>query len=145
MDETLETLLYGMQFKKLLEKLLLPIENKYDLNKVDLQIMFYLYSAGSRNTSKDIMELKRFTRGHISQSLGRLQKKGYITIELDTKDRRCMHNYLTECSEDIIEQLRDVFARVREIIFTGITEEEKEVLISAVQKISRNINEVIST
>ena len=70
------TMLYGMKFRRFMEKMLKSIEEEYELNKVDLQIMFYLYSAGDKNSSKDIMELEMFTRGHISQSLGRLAEKG---------------------------------------------------------------------
>lgn len=144
MNDSLEALLYGMQFRKLLEKLLEPVEEEYGLNKVDLQIMFYLNSAGSRNASKDIVQLGKFTRGHISQSLGRLQRKGYLIIEHDAEDRRCSHNYLTHKSDEIIQKLQDAFDRVRDIIFRGITEEEQAILLSVVQRMNQNINNAIS-
>lgn len=144
MDYSVVTLLYGMKFKRLLEKILKPIEDEYNLNKVDLQIMFYLYSAGRRNTSKDIMELKMFTRGHISQSLGRLQKKGYVLIEQDAEDRRCTHNYLTANADIVIEKLRNIFGQIQDIVMQGVTEEEKAVLDTVVRKVNENINHVLS-
>lgn len=144
MDYSVVTLLYGMKFKRLLEKILKPIEDEYNLNKVDLQIMFYLYSAGRRNTSKDIMELKMFTRGHISQSLGRLQRKGYVLIEQDAEDRRCTHNYLTANADIVIEKLRNIFGQIQDIVMQGVTEEEKAVLDTVVRKVNENINHVLS-
>ena len=143
MNYSLVALLYGMKFKKLLDIFLKPIENEYDLNKVDLQILFYLYSAGSLNTSKDIMELKLFTRGHISQSLGRLQKKGYVMIKQDMEDRRCTHNYLTSNVEEIINKLKSIFDQVQGILMKGVTEEEKKAVDSVVQKVNENNNQVI--
>ena len=145
MDYSFETLLYGTQFRKLLEKLLEPVEKEYQLNKVDLQILFFLNSAGMCNTSKDIMELKMFTRGHISQALGHLQKNGYILIKQDREDRRCIHNCLTEKADAIVQKLQVLFQQAEDIIFQGVTPEERAVLKSSVQKINRNINEVLSS
>ena len=113
------TMLYGMKFRRFMEKMLKSIEEEYELNKVDLQIMFYLYSAGDKNSSKDIMELEMFTRGHISQSLGRLQKKGDVLIEQDPEDRRCTHNNLTERADEVIGKLRKVFERMQAVIMDG--------------------------
>ena len=143
MNYSMVTLLYGMKFRRLLEKFLKPIEEEYALNKVDLQIMFYLYSAGPLDTSKDIMELKLFTRGHISQSLGRLQKKGYVIIEQDKEDRRCTHNHLTANAGEVINKLQDIFGRVQEILMQGVTEEEKNAVTSVVRKVNENMNRVV--
>ena len=68
-----------MQFRRLLAKEMQPVEIKYGLQKIDMQILLYLKRAGEQNTSKDIMRLNMFTRGHISQSLSRLQKMGYVS------------------------------------------------------------------
>ena len=96
MNYSLDTLLYGMQFRRLMEKEMAPIETTYGLQKIDMQILIYLKHAKELNTSKDIMKMNMFTRGHISQSLSRLQKKGLVRMEQDQEDRRCTHNYLTD-------------------------------------------------
>lgn len=145
MNRSVESFLYGMQFRKLLQKELQLVQKEYGLNSIDTQVMFYLYKAGDRNTSSDIMQLQMFTRGHISQSLGRLQKKGYIVMEQDEKDRRCTHNYLTEDAREILLKLQNIFDEVEEIIFQGVTEEERQVFAAVVQKVSENISHVISS
>jgi hypothetical protein len=48
MNYSLESLLYGMQFRKLLEKKLEPLEKEYGLYKIDMQILFYLDHAGEK-------------------------------------------------------------------------------------------------
>lgn len=138
---SLESLLYGMQFRKLLEKKLEPLEKEYGLYKIDMQILFYLDHAGEKNTSSDMMELKMFTRGHISQSLTRLQKKGYIQMEQDLEDRRCTHNYLTKEAYVVIEQVEKIYESVQDIIMKGVTEEERRILSVVAQKVNQNINE----
>lgn len=144
MNYSLEALLYGMQFRRLMEKELEPVQKEYGIYRIDMEILLYLNRAGENNTSKDILELGLFTRGHISQSLSRLQRKGYVAMEQDRRDRRCTHNYLTAEARDVIGKLRQVYERVHSIVLNGVTEEELEVLAGVAQKVGRNINNAIS-
>lgn len=144
MNYALDALLYGMQFRKLLEKKMKYVEKEYGLNRIDAQILFFLKHAGEHNTSSDMMKLQMFTRGHISQALSRLQKKGYIRMEQDMEDRRCTHNYLTKDAQDIIEKIAASHENIYNIILKDVTQEERDMLMTVVQKINKNINEVLS-
>ncbi len=143
MNDALESFLYGTQFRRLLEKKLGPIEQQYGLQKIDMRILLFLYKSDDHNTSTDIMQLNMFTRGHISQSLTRLQKKGYIQMIQDQEDRRCTHNYLAEKAGEIIEELKKTFQNIKDIIFENVTEEEQKVLISVVKKVSQNVKNAL--
>ncbi len=143
MNYSLDTLLYGMQFRRLMEKEMQPIETEYGLYKIDVQILLYLKHAGSQNTSKDIMRMNMFTRGHISQSLSRLQKKGYVRMEQDLEDRRCTHNYLTESASDALSKIERMSKQIRKIVLEGVTEEEQKVFATVAQKMTRNIEKVL--
>ena len=143
MNYALDTLLYGMQFRKLMEKEMQPIETEYGLYKIDVQILLYLKRAGEQNTSKDIMKMNMFTRGHISQSLSRLQKKGLVRMEQDQEDRRCTHNYLTEDASAVIRKIEKISKKIREIILDGVTQEEQKVFASVAQKMTHNIEKVL--
>ena len=143
MNYALDTLLYGMQFRKLMEKEMQPIETEYGLYKIDVQILLYLKRAGEQNTSKDIMQMNMFTRGHISQSLSRLQEKGLVRMEQDQEDRRCTHNYLTEDASAVIRKIEKISKKIREIILDGVTQEEQKVFASVAQKMTHNIEKVL--
>ena len=143
MNYSLDTLLYGMQFRRLMEKEMQPIETEYGLYKIDVQILLYLKHAGAQNTSKDIMRMNMFTRGHISQSLSRLQKKGYVRMEQDLEDRRCTHNYLTTIASDAISKIERISRKIKGIVLEGVTEEEQQVLATVAQKMTRNIEKVL--
>lgn len=143
MNYALDTLLYGMQFRKLMEKEMQPIETEYGLYKIDVQILLYLKRAGEQNTSKDIMQMNMFTRGHISQSLSRLQKKGLVRMEQDQEDRRCTHNYLTEDASAVIRKIEKISKKIREIFLDGVTQEEQKVFASVAQKMTHNIEKVL--
>lgn len=132
-----------MQFRRLLAKEMQPVETKYGLQKIDMQILLYLKRAGEQNTSKDIMRLNMFTRGHISQSLSRLQKMGYVRMEQDPDDRRCTHNYLTDEASAIIRKIEKISRTIREIVLEGVTEEEQKILVDVAQKMNSNIEKVL--
>lgn len=132
-----------MQFRRLLAKEMQPVEIKYGLQKIDMQILLHLKRAGEQNTSKDIMRLNMFTRGHISQSLSRLQKMGYVRMEQDPDDRRCTHNYLTDEASAIIRKIEKISRTIREIVLEGVTEEEQKILVDVAQKMNSNIEKVL--
>ena len=143
MNYSLDTLLYGMQFRRLMEKEMAPIETTYGLQKIDMQILLYLKHADEQNTSKDIMQMNMFTRGHISQSLSRLQRKGYVRMEQDLQDRRCTHNYLTEDSQIIIVKIEEIYRKIKDIVLDGVTEEENKTLAVVAQKMNHNISKFL--
>ena len=52
MSDSLQSLMYGMQFRKLLEKRYESVETRYGLYNIDILILLYLDRAGQFNTSK---------------------------------------------------------------------------------------------
>lgn len=143
MERSFEILLYGRQFRKLIEQELDCLQKEYDLCKIDMHILFYLFNAGDKNTSRDIRNLKLFTKGHISQSLNRLQNREFIYMVQDKRDKRCMHIILNKTTEGIISRIHNAYDRINKIVFQNITEEEIQVLESVANKINDNIKSVI--
>ncbi len=144
MNQSLEVLLSGMQFRKLMESEFEVIYKEYRLCKIDLQILYYLYTAGEHNTSKDILDLELFSKGHISQSLSRLQKMNLIIMVQDEDDRRYVHNVLTQDASKVLADLKEVYDRINHIVLKGVTEDEKRILVSLAQRINDNIRNELS-
>lgn len=143
MKNKMEILLYGHLYKKMSEKYMLPIREKYDLRQIDIEILYLLYCAGENNTSSDIGKTQMFTKGHISQSANRLERMKLITVVLDENDRRCMHLRLTKAAQPILEKIISARKEMYDVIFKGITEGERKVLINVVNKIESNMKENI--
>jgi DNA-binding MarR family transcriptional regulator len=138
---SLESLLYGMQFRKLIEKEMEPIQKEYNLCRIDIHILLYLNKhQNEKDTSKDILNLQMFTKGHISQSLTRLQKMGYVFMKQDIEDRRYTHNYLTDAAKSIINKIKSRYSEIWEIIMQDVSDEEKTVLRNIALKVSKNIS-----
>ncbi|MDO4307531.1 MAG: MarR family winged helix-turn-helix transcriptional regulator [Eubacteriales bacterium] len=143
MEKQIDNLLHGAQFKQLIENRIAEIREKYGLRKVDIEVMYYLSRCGDRNTSKDIKSDTKITKGHISQSIDRLQKMGLLTFIPDENDRRCVHLKLTAQAESVAGDIAAVWNDLNRIVFEGVTDEEKKVLSSVAGKISRNIDRAL--
>lgn len=139
MEQRVEIFLNGVRFRKLFDKEYSPLRKKYDLCRIDLQILTYLENAGNNNTSKNIVDTGFFTKGHVSQSLARLHQMELVNMEQDKHDRRLYHLFLTEKAKDIVRELDDIQTRISKIVFKDVTEEELRMLSKIATKITDNI------
>ena len=139
MERRVQVFLNGVRFRKLFDKEYGPIKRKYNLCRIDLQILTYLESAGEYNTSKNIVDTGFFTKGHVSQSLTRLQEMELVTLEQDKNDRRLYHLFLTDKARGIVEEVNQVQRKINQIVFQGIPEEDLRVLSRIAAKITDNI------
>lgn len=141
MEQKIEAFLNGGRFRKLFDMEFEPIRKKYDLCRIDLQILTYLEKSGEQNTSKNIVDMGFFTKGHVSQSLNRLHRMGMVDMEQDQQDRRLIHLFLTEKSRKIVKEVAGVREQISRIVFKNVTEEEFGMLSQIAAKIIDNIQE----
>ena len=142
MYEEYDILNLGQQLKKLLEKKSMPIMQKYDLRKVELDILsFFSIQEREGDTAKDIMLTKRISKAHVSKSVDNLKRRGYISLEEDKKDHRRIHISLTEDGNQVLQEFTEVRKRCKEILFQNITKEEMYLMIQVMEKMQRNVNE----
>lgn len=132
------------KYKKLYEKKLCKIYEKYDLRKIDMEIIVYLANSGNEDTAKDIANTNMFTKGHISQSVKRLNRLGFISIIQDEKDMRVQHLKLTGNVEPMIKELKSEKDKVASCVFAGVTDEENQVLARVFEKMCDNIMKELS-
>lgn len=143
MERSVEVLLHGTQFKQLLAGRIAMLHECYGLRKIDVEILYYLHHCGEYDTSKDIRKTHMFTKGHISQSVERLQELNLLVCIPDRKDRRCVHFRLTEEADRIVQAISRMWDDMTAAIFEGVTEEEKRVLQEVAAKIARNMEQAI--
>ncbi len=143
MDWMLEGLLQGTQFQKLYNRKIEDLRKKNNLRKVDIDILYFLFKSGEHNTSKDISDLNLFNKGHISQSVGWMVKQKLIYIVQDQEDRRCMHIMLTDRAVEIVEEITELREQMYNIILKGVTQEERNVLLTVSRKVNANVKDAL--
>jgi DNA-binding MarR family transcriptional regulator len=143
MDEQLEIVLKGGDFKHLIDSQFDEIKKKYDLKKVEIEVLFFLSKCGNENTPTDITKRLNLNRGHVSQAIDSLLKRDYIAAAADEQDRRCMHYTITINAMEVIDKISDAKKQMDAHILKGITEEELETYKRISEKMLRNIREMM--
>jgi DNA-binding MarR family transcriptional regulator len=143
MDEQLEIALKGGDFKRLIDMQFDEIKKKYDLKKVEIEVLFFLSKCGNENTPTDITKRLNLNRGHVSQAIDSLLKRKFIASVADVQDRRCMHYTITTDAVEIINEIANVKKDMDAQILKGITEQELELYKKISEKMIKNIRELI--
>lgn len=143
MNNTLELLLSGQQFKKLYEKKCHQISEKYGLNKIEIEILLFFDSHQEYDTAKDIVDLKFFAKSHVSKAITSLIHDGYLCGKHDEEDRRCVHLNVTDHAKQVIQEAKDMRQDLLTILYKNISEEEREIMVNVAKKLADNIKEAI--
>jgi DNA-binding MarR family transcriptional regulator len=136
-----DILINGHQFKKLYEREFDWVMKKYNLKKIEIEILYFISQCGEHNTAKDIAKVQYISKAHISNSIEDLSNKKYISVLGDSTDRRYFHLSVTESARPVIEDIEKVREHLLSILFHNITEEESEFLLRISKKIVDNISE----
>lgn len=145
MSYELETLMRGQQYKKLYEKEVNVLLTRYNLKKIEIDILFCLATDGQCYTARDIATCRCLSKAHISKAVDSLTERGLIEVSQDAKDRRCLQLTVTKRAECIIEDVQTIKQRLTGLIYSGVTEEELVLLEKVAKKITYNIFQCLYT
>lgn len=129
-------LLYRL--KKLYAQLCRETMDMYDLTRSELDILLFLYNHPEYDKAKDLVIHRSITKSHVSSGIDRLVEKGLIKSVQDVHDRRVFHLILMEDSKKIIEDGLRIRDKFNEILFSNISEEEKELFKKIIDQIYEN-------
>ena len=138
----IEGFISGQKFRKVYEKKCEYLMVKYELRKIELDVLVFLDRYEDLNTAKDIVNQRSLSKAHVSKAVDNLTRRNFVIACTGDRDRRCYRLTLTKEAEPIIREMNNVWNQIREIIFADLTDEEIKVLKNAMTKITRNIEEV---
>ena len=76
---------------------------------------------------------------NVKQILLKLEKKGFVTMQTDTKDRRKQRIYLTEKAREFSASHDAQSQKIVGAIFQGISQESLDVTIQTILHMERNL------
>lgn len=142
-EEQIQVILRGGQFRQLTELYFAHIKEQYGLKRIELEILYYLSQEGEYNTAVDVCRGLRANKGQVSQAMDSLGKKGCLQAHQDTKDRRYVHFILQESAFEIIEQLSGEFQRMNKAIFEGFDQKELMEFKAMMSRVGRNMDRIL--
>lgn len=142
MDETLEVTLKGGEFRRFLEHQFAEIRDRYDLKRVEIDVLYFLSQHTDYDTPTDIHHQLKLNKGHISQAIDSLCRKAYIRAIHDKNDRRYVHYVTTDKAKAAITEITEIHKTLDATLFKGISPEDLEIFKRVSAKILLNLEEM---
>ncbi len=95
-----------------------------------------------RPTVKDLAEIMGSSHQNVKQILLKLEKKGFINISADKKDKRKQRIQLTEYCREFCSKNEEMTSDIIKKMFMGISEEQLQVTIQTIIQIEDNLKEI---
>lgn len=93
-------------------------------------------------TVKDLAEIMGSSHQNVKQILLKLEKKGFINISADEKDKRKQRIQLTEYCREFCSKNEEMTSDIIKKMFMGISEEQLQVTIQTIIQIEDNLKEI---
>lgn len=90
-------------------------------------------------TQKEIADFLHVSPPSVANSVKRMEESGLIMRVADKKDARCNNLKLTKKGAELSEYADKLFEVVDEVSFEGFTDEEIDLVISFLQRMTENI------
>lgn len=139
MEKILDILTVFYKYKKVYEKRCQVIMKEYDLRLADIEILYYVSQAGSKNMAKDIVDLG-MSKANVSKSVEHIREKGYVSLHEDKEDRRCVRIEVTEEAAPILEEVRQIREEIGKSLSEGISRENIDTLKQVMHQMQLNLS-----
>ena len=101
-------------------------------------VLYTINQKGVVNLN-DLCRLTNKDKSTVSIIVNALGKAGYVTKEKDKNDGRSVCIELSEKAAEHADRMMDISDRLREKLFSNMSEEEKEISFLLLNKISSNL------
>lgn len=144
LDEKIELLLNGQQYKKFQEVFYCDIVSQYGISVIDIRVLLFFYEHKSCDTAKDIVQNHFLTKSYVSKSVDRLIDRGYLERRHFKEDRRYIHLVVLDNAMPVIKLIQEKRKKMICKLLEGVQKEELEVLKDIAYKMSDNITEILA-
>lgn len=139
MNDDVKIVLRGNEFKRVFENRFDAVKKKYGVKKVDIEVLLYLRDHEEKNTPTDVFRNLGLNRGHVSQALDNLIKKGFVNAIPDSHDRRIMHYVVSDDAKSVVKDIDEVRIEFEEKMMEGISQHDLEIYKQVAVKIVENL------
>lgn len=93
-------------------------------------------------TVKELAEIMGSSHQNVKQILLKLEKKGFVSIIIDEKDKRKQRIYLTDYCRQFCSENDEMTINIMKKMFAGVSEEQLQVTIQTIIQIEDNLKEI---
>lgn len=129
---------FDKTFFTLYDNALTKAAKNCDISRQEADILLFLATHPKLDTARDISKYRGLSKAYVSKALDTLVKRGFVSLAVDTQDRRCQHIYLSHHADDIIECLLLAQKQVQDHFFEGLNEEQIQFLFEIMEQLIEN-------
>ena len=129
------SLAYSATCKTLCRELKLP-QTAFD-------ILMFLANNPEFTTARDIVEIRKLKANLVSVNVDRLVREGYLVRQEVAEDRRKTKLLCTSKADEIITQGRKLQQDFVALLFEGIDEETRDILLGSMTKMEENLDYIL--
>lgn len=115
-----------------------PLAVKYKISPSMIAILMFLGNNPQCKHAKDIVEFRGIKANLVSMSLEKMEKEGYVTLQVNPKDRREKTIELTDQAMIVFSEGKQLQTEFFKKIFKGVSREEINVFMKVVRQIDEN-------
>lgn len=139
MQFILDILLKSRAAGKLYEKMFEKTRIQYGMTQLEVDILAFLKNNPGMDTASDIVNYRMLPKANVSQAVELLIQKGFVGRKTDEQDRRKIHLELLPDAEKAVAQILDAQTHFFDLLFEGMTEEERQQYLRLTLQIAENI------
>ena len=128
------------QSMRLIGKRAQELYAEYDLNRAQSGILFALHQEDTMS-HKELPNRLNVTPPSITSMIKKMEQEGYITRKADEQDQRVMRLTLAQKGKDCIDYVIKTAEKLEEIVFEGMTAEEKMLFRRLLLQILENLEQ----
>ena len=110
---------------------------------VSQDLTIYHIAQNKKLSQKDLANKLNITPASVSVIVHQMESEGLLTRIPDEKDGRQVNLLLTEKGQNLVPKVSNSWAKIQEKITNGLHESEKATLLHLLQKIDKNLDELI--
>lgn len=120
-----------------------PLCKKWHLTQTALDILMFLANNPEFTTARDIVEIRKLKANLVSVNVDRLVREGYLVRQEVAGDRRKTKLLCTSKADEIITQGRKLQQDFVTLLFAGIDEETRDILLGSMAKMEENLDYIL--
>ncbi len=116
---------------------------EYNFTPNEIVVLMFLSNNPGLDSASDIAHYRNISKGLVAKSVEALCEKGYLETGKDKKDRRLVHLYLTEKSDEVVAKLRRCRSEFIQELYNGVTEADREAMRRVTTILNQNLDRIL--
>lgn len=130
-------------FKKIYDQSLEPVCKKYQLTRMELDILLFLANNPGYDTAKDIIERRRLTKSHVSMSLKDLERRDLVQKEYYPGNQKTAHLKLSSASIQMVAEGQQAKKKFFQTVFRDFNPEDVSRMEDYFERMRKNMQNAL--